>query len=352
MNTHPTCPQELWERTPSAVRAYMATLEARHASMGVLEARVATLAAMVHALPAQLDQTSRHSSRPPSSAPPELPRSPRPAGTRRRGGQPGHPGSTRPLRSGDEVDELVVLKPQQCPGCHAPVAGDAPAPWRHQVLETPPLPPVVTAYQWHPLVCPACGVVPRAPWPAGGPSGPAGPRLPATVAVCTGVSHLSQRMTQPLLEEVCGIPVSVGTISPREQATTAACAAPVEAARPYVHQQAVARLEETRGREGNKPAWLWMAVPPGVTGGVVRLSRGGQVARELVGEPFAGMLGTERSRAYHGYAVRWRPLGGAPLRRDVAAIRDRGGASAERGEALLAQAHQRLPWWHRVREGT
>src|SRR3989442_14835435 len=33
-------------------------------------------------------------------------------------------------------------------------------------------------------------------------------------------------------------------------------------------------------------------------------------------------------------------------------MRDRGGASAELGEALLAQAHQMFTWWHRVRAGT
>jgi transposase len=33
-------------------------------------------------------------------------------------------------------------------------------------------------------------------------------------------------------------------------------------------------------------------------------------------------------------------------------MRDRGGGSAEIGDALLAQAHQMFAWWHRVREGT
>jgi transposase len=32
-------------------------------------------------------------------------------------------------------------------------------------------------------------------------------------------------------------------------------------------------------------------------------------------------------------------------------MRDRGGCSAEMGNALLAQAHQLFTWWHRVREG-
>jgi len=33
-------------------------------------------------------------------------------------------------------------------------------------------------------------------------------------------------------------------------------------------------------------------------------------------------------------------------------MRDRGGCSEEIGDALLAQAHQMLTWWHRVRAGT
>jgi transposase len=38
--------------------------------------------------------------------------------------------------------------------------------------------------------------------------------------------------------------------------------------------------------------------------------------------------------------------------RDFEAMRGRGGASEAIGDALLAQAHQRFTWWHRVREGT
>ena len=89
-----------------------------------------------------------------------------------------------------------------------------------------------------------------------------------------------------------------------------------------------------------------------VTVFVVRMSRGGQVARELLGEPFAGILVTDRYSAYNWYPVRWRQLCWAHLLRDFEAIRGRGGASEEIGAALLAQAHQMFTWWHRVREGT
>ncbi|OLD94469.1 MAG: hypothetical protein AUI36_46440, partial [Cyanobacteria bacterium 13_1_40CM_2_61_4] len=339
----------MWEQLPPETQAYIQALEAR---VEALEAMVPALQEHNRALQEQLNQTSRNSSRPPSSDPPHSERPHRPRSTRRRGGQPGHPGHTRTLVPVDEVDEVVVIKPAQCTHCQAPLSGDDPTPWRHQVIEIPPIKPVVTEYQWHQLVCATCGEVTRASWPESVPSGTYGPRVQATVALCTGSYRLSKRTTQQVMEEVFGVPMSVGTISPLEQATTAAVATPVEEARTYVHEQEVAHLDETSWRQGGKRAWLWVAVTSLVTVFVVRLSRGGQVARALLGETFSGILVTDRYSGYNWYPVRWRQLCWAHLLRDFEAMRDRGGASAELGEALLAQAHQMFTWWHRVREGT
>ena len=106
------------------------------------------------------------------------------------------------------------------------------------------------------------------------------------------------------------------------------------------------------GVRGGKRAGLWVAVTSWVTGFVVRMSRGGEVARELLGETFAGILVTDRYSADNGYPVRWRQLCWAHLLRDFEAMRGRGGRAEEIGDALLAQAHQMLTWWHRVRDGT
>jgi transposase len=339
----------MWEQLPPEAQAYIRALETR---VEALEAMVQALQEHNRALQEQLHQTSRNSSRPPSSDPPHSERPHRPRSQRRRGGQPGHPGHTRPLLPVEAVDEVVVIKPEQCAHCHAPLSGDDPKPWRHQVIEIPPITPVVTEYQWHQLVCAACGEVTRAPWPAGVPSGTYGPRVQATVSLCTGAYRLSKRTTQHMMDEVFGVPMSVGTIGPLEQATTAAVAAPVEEARRYVHEQEVAHLDETSWRQGGKRAWLWVAVTSWVTVFVVRMSRGGQVARELLGETFSGILVTDRYSAYNWYPVRWRQLCWAHLLRDFEAMRSRGGRSEEIGDALLAQAHQMFTWWHRVREGT
>jgi transposase len=126
MSTHPSLSQELWERTPPEVRAYIEAVDARQASREALEARVATLEALVQALQEQLNQTSRNSSRPPASDPPQHDRPRRPRSQRRRGGQPGHPGHTRTLIPVDEVQEVVVIKPEQCLYCDAPLRAALP----------------------------------------------------------------------------------------------------------------------------------------------------------------------------------------------------------------------------------
>jgi transposase len=352
MDTHPILPQQLWDQTPPEVQVYIRALEARLESLEALETKVLTLQEQVRTLEEQLKQTSRNSSRPPSSDPPQAQRPKRPRSGRRRGGQPGHRGQTRTLIPLEDVHEVVVLKPDQCSGCQAPLSGEAPRPFRHQVIEIPRIDPVVTEYQWHQLVCPDCGETTRAPWPKGVPSGTYGPRVHATVALFSGSYRLSKRTTVQAMEELFGVPMSVGTISQSEKSTTEVVAEPVEEARAYVEDQSVAHLDETSWHQGGKRAWLWVAVTSWVTVFVVRLSRGGKVARELLGEQFGGILVTDRYSAYNWYPVRWRQLCWSHLLRDFEAIRGRGGACEEIGEALLKQAHQMFEWWHRVRDGT
>jgi transposase len=154
------------------------------------------------------------------------------------------------------------------------------------------------------------------------------------------------------MDDVFGVPVRVGTISQVAQTTTEVVAGPVEEACTSVQAHEVAHLDETSGRQGGTRAWFWGAVTSWVPVFVVRMSRGGDVARALLGETFTGILVTDRSSAYNWYPVRWRQRCGAHLLRDIEATMDRGGGSQEIGEALKSQARQMLHWWHRVRDGT
>jgi len=252
----------------------------------------------------------------------------------------------------EEVDVVVPIKPERCHHCQHLLQGEEPQPQRHQVTEIPPMKPVVTEYQLHRLVCPACGEETRAEVPAGVPTGGFGPRVQAITALCTGAYHLSKRTTQRALEDLFGVQMGLGTIANLEHATVQAVAEPVAEARAYVQRQPAAYLDETGWREGQQRAWLWTAVTEWVTVFVVRTSRGGKVAQELLGERFWGWLVTDRWSAYTWYPTWRRQVCWAHLLRDIEAMSERGGRSREIGEALRAQARQMFQWWHRVREGT
>ena len=344
MNREPALASDIWERTPPEVQAYLRALEAR----------VAALEAMVQQLREQLEQTSRTSSRPPSSDPPQaLAKRPRrePSG-RWPGGQPGHEGHARGLGPIDQVNLVIPVTPVRCRRCQQPLQGEDAQPWRHQVTEIPPVKPVVTEYQLHQLVCPACGEATRSALPPGVPTGEFGPRVQAVTALCTGAYHLSKRTTQSVLEDLFGVSLSLGTVANLEQATAQAVAEPVAEARAYVQAQPAAYADETGWREGPQRAWLWTVVTAGVTVFAIRRSRSGKVAQELLGEHFWGWLVTDRWSAYSWYPTWRRQVCWAHLLRDIEAMIARGGRSQEIGAGLQAQARRMFHWWHRVRDGT
>jgi transposase len=318
-----------------------------------LQAEVARLQMQLQTLQAQLSQTSANSHKPPSSDPPTRARvRVRELSTRKCGGQPGHPGSTRPLRLVAEVDELHVCQPTHCADCGSPLTGSDPSPLRHQVTELPPLQSMVTEYQLHALRCACCGRVTRAPLPEGAPERAFGPRLQALVAVLSGAYRLSKRNIQQLLADCWGVELALGSISALECATSKALQEPVAEARCFVQQQPVAYVDETGWREVNQRAWLWTAVTQGVTVFLIRLSRGSQVAKDLLGEAFAGIVVSDRWSGYRWISIKHRQRCWAHLIRDLRQMAEAGGSAAALGEALGMCARQLFHWWHRVRDGT
>lgn len=349
--TAPPLPPSIWEQTPPTAQEMLLR---QAAELAQLRAEVAQLKVTVDELARRLGRTSRNSSQPPSADPPQA-RSQRarhePRG-RRPGGQPGHEGQARALVPVEVVDVVMPLRPIRCAHCQHLLLGEDPVPERHQVVEIPSMRPVITEYQVHRLVCPDCGQATRAAWPAGIPTGDFGPRVQAITALCTGAYHLSKRTTQRVLEDVFGVSMGLGTVANLEQAMVRAVAEPVATARAYVQAQPTAYLDETGWREGRQRAWLWVATTTWVTVFVVRLSRSAKVAQELLGEQFWGWLVTDRWSAYTWYPTWRRQLCWAHLLRDMEAMIERGGRSAEIGEALRAHARQMFHYWHRVRDGT
>lgn len=332
----------------------MAQADPRDARIEELEARLRLALARIAELEAKLAQNSTNSSKPPSSDAPGVARKPAKSTGRKPGGQPGHKGHKRELLPVEQVDQVVTLAPDECSRCHGPVSEKtgAPEPWRHQVTELPPVKPHVTEYRQCFGYCASCEAWTAAPLPAGVTSSAFGPRLTALVALLSGQYRLSKRMVQDLLSNVLGVDLSLGSVSKLEGNVSAALEAPVEQARQHVQQAQVAHLDETGWREGRRKAWLWTAVTSMVTVFVIAASRGGSVAKRMLGEAFTGFLVSDRWSAYLWMDLFLRQLCWSHLLRDFQSFVDRGGESASIGEALLKQGHRMFKWWHRVRDGT
>jgi transposase len=314
--------------------------------------RIADLEAKVAALEERLRQSSQNSSRPPSTDPPTIGRPPaRPPSGRRPGAQPGHDAQARALVPVDQVDHVIPLRATHCRGCGAIVRGSDPAPRRQQVVELPIVRPTITEYQWHTLTCARCGVATLAPRPPRVPTGAFGPRLTATVAVCTGVYHLSKRTTAGLLADLFGVDLAVGSVTACEQAASAAVATSVVQAVRHVRQQPVIHVDETGWRQRRQRAWLWVAATTLVTVFLVHARRGTGAARALLRGTQA-ILVTDRWSAYQAWPLAQRQLCWAHLRREWVAFTERGGTAWRAGQALLAETRAIFALWQRVRDGT
>ena len=304
----------------------------------------------------QLRRNSRSSSQPPSqdkaeqkSAEDEVTR---PA--RRRGGQPGHVGRGRALVPVEAVDRLVVHRPVQCQTWGALLLGYDSTPRRHQITELPLVKATVTEHQAHTLTCPCCGAINRGTLPPEVEASQFGPNLVSRMTVLMGCYRLSNRQVVDLVGTCLGVPVAVSSVVNQQQVMSAALAQPVEELHAYVQQQPACNIDETSWRQGEqtKASWLWVVVTTLVTVFHIVPSRSGAIARQLLGETYAGVVGSDRASAYNWLDPSQRQLCWSHLLRDFQKILERGGDSYRIGANLKLHAAYLLVSWAWVRDGT
>lgn len=336
---------EDWEQTPASVQALVVELLRR---LQVLEKEVASLRE-------QVKRNSGNSSQPPSSDGPEVDKNKtekKKYSGGKPGGQNGHIGTQRKLVPVEELKAAHDIKPVACRGCGEHLSGDDPAPYRHQVVEIPPVKVEVTEYRLHALTCPTCGTATRAKLPADVSPGGFGPRFQSMVSILSGRYHLSKREIVGILGDFYNVELSLGSVSKLEQRTSAALAQVVEDARVYVRTQAAVHQDETGWREGAKKAWLWVLASQQVTVFLIDLHRSADVAKKMLGTDFTGTLNTDRWSAYNWLNNSYRQLCWAHLKRDFQALVERTGDSQVLGEALLISYHQMFDWWHLLQKGS
>ena len=358
-------PEADWLATPASVRTLILVqqqeIQALRQENDELRGQLTALATELASLRERIGRSSRNSSKPPSSDGPGFkPPARRKGSGRKRGGQPGHPGTGPELLPIERVDEMIDHHPDACRRCGSLLEGEDPDPLRHQVIEIPPITPVVIEHRLHRLVCPCCSTSTCATLPADVEASPYGPRLSSLVGLLGSVFPLSFSKTQALLDQLLGVEISRGAIAKVRERLSAALARPMQEALAFARQEPVAYVDETGAPTGNadgnnptgKRGWQWVMVTAVVTVFIQGLSRSTAAAIELLGSSFGGIVVSDRFSAYNHLPTQQRQLCWAHLIRDLTAIAERPGASAEFGAQLLGLQQQLFDHWHRYKDGT
>ena len=345
-----------WAQVPESVLKLIHELVRR---IDKLEQEMGELRAENELLKEQLARNSANSSQPPSKNPLTFkPNRKEPTG-KKRGGQIGHIGHERKLYPVEVCQEVIEHYPEQCSKCGGEVRESISTQvYRHQVVEIPPVQPIVIEHRFHPMTCTCCGTENQAPEMAEiiGKGG-YGARVAAYVGLFSSQYRQSYRQIQKIIQAVFGIEMSLGTINNLRTEVSEAVSNAVTEAQGYIQQQPTVGVDETGFKQRNgdgqnaskTSGWLWVAVTPLIICFRVILSRASTAAQTVLGSAFAGFITSDRCPAYNWVDVANRQICWAHLKRDFIQISERVGASAEIGESLLAQEKLLFNLWHQFR---
>jgi transposase len=334
--------------------AYVKLLEAKIAALeqrlALLEKRNEVLEKRNQELERRLGMNSQNSSKPPSSDLPG-PAVVLPRRRKKRGARKGHPPHLRALLPPETVKQRIELKPEVCPCGGTTLEKTNEEPWRHQIVDLPPIVPEVTEYLQPFYRCRDCGALVYQPLSEDVKRRHFGPGLLALVGILTGSLNTSKRKALALINEVFGVPLSLGGLSACEEQLTQVLEQPHQEVLEHVQAQEIAHADETGWPRGNRvKGWLWTLCCTTAAVFMIQAGRGQDAARKLLGV-FAGVLHSDRWGGYNFFSG-LRQICWAHLKRDFQALSEAKGAMGRIGKELFALAQQILRLRKRVRDET
>ena len=232
-------------------------LAGRDAEIAVLRERLAGLESQVADMAARLKMNSQNSSKPPSSdglAKP-APKSLRGKSGRKPGRPKGQPGATMQLT--DHPDKKVRHRPARCRCCGKSLKG-APETGmeRRQVIDVPPVKPVVTEHQLLTLRC-GCGCETKAQAPDGA-AAPVqyGPGIMGAGIYLWHGQFLSRDRACQALAELFGCAPSPGALAAAARKAAGLLAPAVKAITARLAAAGVVHFDETGFRTAGRLAWV------------------------------------------------------------------------------------------------
>jgi transposase len=272
-----------------------ALLVSMRAQMEEMHAQMAQMAEEVQSLRDQLAKNSRNSGKPPSSDGyrKPCPKSLRPKGERKSGGQPGHPGQT--LERVSDPNHVVQHPAESCAECGTDLTAiPSHGVEKRQVFDLPPLRFEVTEHQAEVKSCPGCGCSAKGKFPAEVTQPTQyGPGMKALAV------YLSNYQMLPLAR-LCELFADLTGQAPSESLILAACETvagkivpPLAAIREQLIASPVVHCDETGMRVKGRLRWLHSVSTRRLTFYATHPKRGQEAMRAI------GILPQFRGRAVH-----------------------------------------------------
>lgn len=199
---------------------------------------------------------SKNSSIPPSKDENRKTKSLRKKSGKKSGGQQGHKGSTLKMR--DRVDQVVDHSPDFCQACASSLSTERKLRSRRQVIDIPPIIPIVTEHRVYEKKCTNCGHINCGSFPAHVKSPISyGNGIMTLIAYLSVRQYISMNRIQEILGAVFNVKMSEGTIKNQLSRYANKCN--------WIYEQIRLRLlrahwigtDETGYRLNGKKAWMW-----------------------------------------------------------------------------------------------
>jgi transposase len=187
--------------------------------------------------------------------------------------------------------------------------------------------------------------------PPDAPPGALGPRATALLALLRSEYRLSLDETVEFFAEVCNLPISPGCVV-TSCGRASEAVAPVDAAiHAHIHAAPEVNADETSWKLLTKRGWLWVAVASGATCFRLHQSRGHDGLKALLGEPFRGIVTSDRYTSYGLLAIEQRQLCWAHLLRDLRGLDEQYGEETGWARRALAHTDELFLAWQLFRGG-
>lgn len=235
----------------------------------------------IAALKAQIGQPPKTPGN--SSVPPSVGIKANRAERRARKRRSGHDGISRRRQ---QPDVIVRCRPTSCAGCGEPLpVGGQRRVGRSQVIELPPIRPVVVEAWQYAARCQGCDHRTKGTYPAGlEPTRTFGPQIEALLGYFHERQHVSYERLVEVCRDVFGLTLSEGGIDLALRRLAARARPAYEALSAEVRAGPVIGSDETGARVAGKTAWHWVFQTPEASYHVIVPRRNAEVIAAFLGD--------------------------------------------------------------------